>query len=510
MAERTANKMRPNRRGNRRLVDYDVIVAGAGPAGAASATILAEAGLRVALVDQAEFPRDKVCGDFVSPIALQQLQMLGVISKKPIARANAISHAAVFLDGRHLVARPIPTQATMATGRVIPRKRLDNALFKRARSAGADVHLNRRVMSFTARRHDVQVSIGDRRTINQLTAHVLIGADGSNSHIARLINGTSVASADRIIAVRGYFDAVDGPADRADLYFCSNMFPGYCWLFPTGDERANVGIGALRDTLPPTSEHLRTELLHMIETDDALRTRLGRARLTDNVVGWPLTTYNGDRRITDDRVLLVGDAAGLINPLNGEGIQYALQSGIWAAQTILECAADDDFSKEALQPYARRVSDCLGRDFAVTRALVQLIRNKSLNPLWLKALRLIAGKAAIDTDYARVAGGVLAGILPARDALDIDVIRKTVEHSVVQVGADAAATSLTVQGILHAGINATQFAIEAANTMLHEDSRLDQWLVELMTRSSDLLAPNHHNRMEERHGQHVEEVNEHV
>jgi menaquinone-9 beta-reductase len=335
------------------------------------------------------------------------------------------------------------------------------------------------------------------RTDEHITARVLIGADGSNSAIARCMQGSGPDDDDRSVAVRGYFEGVEGPADRADLYFGSDSFPGYCWLFPLKDGGANVGLGMLRNTLPPNREHLRTQLQHMISSDVELRRRLGRARPISNIVGWPLTTYNGDRPLVDDRVLLVGDAAGLINPINGEGIQYALQSGIWAAEMVIECAAQGDFSRSALLPFAHRVAEELGRDFAVTRALVQLIRNQSLNPLWLRALRLIAGRAAADPNYARVVGGVLAGTISARDVIDVEIIRKTLEHSAVKAGAEILATPLTVNGLLQAGIKATQFATEAASTMLHDQAGLERWLLELAARGGDLLTTGQQrNRME--------------
>jgi flavin-dependent dehydrogenase len=101
-------------------------------------------------------------------------------------------------------------------------------------------------------------------------------------------------------------------------------------------------------------------------------------------------------------VLLAGDAAGLINPLNGEGIQYALLSGRWAAETVIACAASHDFSGRALGAYAARVDDELRYDLSLSRTIVQLIRNRVLDPLWLEALRIIAAQARVDAEHARI------------------------------------------------------------------------------------------------------------
>jgi geranylgeranyl reductase family protein len=489
-----------------RSVDCDVVVAGGGPAGAAAAITLAQAGLHAVVIDQKAFPRDKVCGDFVSPLALQQLRTLGVDRKRAITRSNRIHNAAAFLDGTHLLTQPIPTPDGLPVSRVIPRETLDHLLLNRARSVGADIRQMCRLVSFQVEPDHVRVSIRHDHTDQQITARMLIGADGSTSAVARLMRGSGPADDDRIIAVRGYFDGVDGPPDRADLYFASGSFPGYCWLFPVGGGAANVGLGVLRNTLPAGGEHLRTQLERMIATDDALKRRLGSARPLANIVGWPLTTYNGEDPLVGDRTLLVGDAAGLINPLNGEGIQYALLSGIWAGETVLGCAALD-FSQNALQPYAQRVAEELGRDFALTRALVQLIRNQSLNPIWLKALRVIVGRAAADAEYARVAGGVLAGIVPAREVINLNIVRKTIEQGGVQAARQAAIAPLTANGLLRAGINATEFAIDVASTMLHDRASSERWVLELAARAWDLVAPSYQqNPKEERHGEHTSQV----
>jgi geranylgeranyl reductase family protein len=482
-----------------------VLVVGAGPAGSAAAITLAQAGLHTVVVDQNTFPRDKVCGDFVSPLALQQLQALGVGRKHAVTRSNRIRNAAVFLDGEHMLSQPIPAPDGMPVSRVIPRKTLDHLLLNRARSVGADIRLGCRLVSFEDEPDEVRVTVRHDQSDQQITARVLIGADGSTSAVARKVRGSRPADDDRIIAVRGYFEGVEGPSDQADLYFAGANFPGYCWLFPVGGGLANVGLGVLRNTLPAGSEHLRTQLERMIATDGALKRRLGNARPLANVVGWPLTTF-GEGPLVGDRTLLVGDAGGLINPLNGEGIQYALLSGIWAGETVLGCAALD-FSQTALQPYARRVAEELGRDFALTRALVQLIRNQSLNPVWLQALQVIIGRAAVDDEYARVVGGVLAGIFPAREAVGLNIVRKTLEQGAVRVGKQSATAPLTANGLLRVGIDATEFAIGVASTMLQDQASSERWVLELAARAWNVVAPNHQkNRMEERHGDHTSQV----
>jgi hypothetical protein len=143
------------------------------------------------------------------------------------------------------------------------------------------------------------------------------------------------------------------------------------------------------------------------------------------VVGWPLTTYDATLPCVGERVLLAGDAAGLINPLNGEGIQYAMLSGRWAAETLIAARARNDFSQASLLPYAQRIERELRFDMALARLIVQLIRNRHLTPLWLEALHIIVARARVDPAYADITGGVLAGLVPARRVMGADILRKS-------------------------------------------------------------------------------------
>ncbi|MEM9057091.1 MAG: hypothetical protein AAGD86_06420 [Pseudomonadota bacterium] len=262
-----------------------------------------------------------------------------------------------------------------------------------------------------------------------LTGRLLLGADGIGSIVGRGVRGGKPSRLDRIIAVRAYYEDVPGRADRAELYFTSGSFPGYYWLFPTAGRGANVGVGLLLETLPGVDGHPRDLLLQLIDKDPALRARLGPARLRGKVKGWPLVTYNHRTPLVADRAMLLGDAAGLINPLNGEGIQYAMQSGRWAAETAMTCLRTDTLTSADLTPYAERVAQALRYDMALAGMIVQLIRNRSLNPVWLHALKIITTRAKVDENYATVTGGVLAGLVAASAVLKPAIVLGTARQA---------------------------------------------------------------------------------
>ena len=263
-----------------RPFDADVIVAGAGPAGAATAILLRQRGVRVLLLDWQSFPRDKVCGDFLSAVALSELQTLG-IARQVQRQSNVIKHAGVWLDGRHLLTSPMPRTAEFPRfGCVIPRKVLDNLLLSKALTDGAQLAAGYRAIGYRTTPRHVEVDVQVAGQVRVLRAHALVGADGSTSVIARQLRGEPAIERDRVIAVRAYFDGVAGPADRADLYFSTAAFPGYAWLFPTAASSANVGVGMVLKTLPASEEHLPTLLQQLVRSDSALSARLIGATLS--------------------------------------------------------------------------------------------------------------------------------------------------------------------------------------------------------------------------------------
>ncbi len=275
----------------------------------------------------------------------------------------------MHVDGDKLTARLLPqVDGLPPYGRVIPRRQLDAWVLDAARRAGATVLDGRKVTMVEPAPDAVTVQGHSAAGPWQLRTRLLLGADGSNSAVARALRGSPPPSHDRILAVRAYFDDVDGPADQGDIYLCSDSFPGYHWLFPAGGGRANVGVGMLHSTYPNSSRNLRELLLRLIARDTAMQHRLRGARMRGKVLGCPLTTYNPRLPLVGDRVLLLGDAAGLINPLNGEGIQYALQSARWAADVAAGCLSSDRLDAASLESYERWVHRSLRKGHGILPA----------------------------------------------------------------------------------------------------------------------------------------------
>jgi flavin-dependent dehydrogenase len=386
----------------------------------------------VVLIDQRRFPRDKVCGDLIAPAALAEFEGLGLSSELPIRDANKIRYGALYVNGKKAIARPFPYVGNLHDhGLCIPRILLDDAVVKAAVASGAYLIEEARVTGYETDSSGVTLFHQGMGGQKRLRTRLLIGADGSSSLISRILRGAKPRRRDQIIAVRAYFEGVEGARDQADLYVNSSPFPGYYWLFPTGAHSANVGVGVLLEAWTPNQENLSQLIAQLIKSDPAIRLRLAGAKMRDRIIGWPLAIFNPKLPIIANRVALIGDAAGLINPLSGEGIQYALRSGRWIVEALQDAMVRDSLSAAGLRPYAARVQTELRYDMAVCRLIVDLASNRALTALSLWMLTTIAQQAVSDSEYYNVAAGVFAGVLPARELLAWRFLWRTVKSAVV-------------------------------------------------------------------------------
>jgi menaquinone-9 beta-reductase len=456
--------------------DADVIIAGAGPAGAAAACHLTRLGASVIVLDRMTFPRDKVCGDFVGPSALIELDTLGVSQIDGFAQTNIGHRGAIFIDGEELIAKSFPAVEGMPPhGRVIPRFVFDKFIVDAARSAGAKVKEGYQLVGCQVDSDAAAVKLTSSNGNFTLRCRLLIGADGSSSTVARLMRRSAPLRRDRFIASRAYFANIDGPNDQLDLYFSGGCFPGYYWLFPTGNGEANVGLGVALETLPAHDRTPAAMLQRVMRDDAALSARLRNAGLRGKIVGWPLTTYNHRHPIVFDRVMLIGDAAGLINPLNGEGIQYALQSARWAAETLAACLRDEDFSARALAPFAARVESELRYDMALSRLIVQLISNRALTPVWIGVLKTLAARARKDSNFADTVSGIFAGLSPARDVFK--VVGGTVDEAARALVSKTVTTAFSgPRGWASLGVDTAQVGFQLAYDATKDPAAFLEWL----------------------------------
>ena len=284
---------------------WDVVVVGGGPAGAAAALTARAAGASVLVLDRADFPRDKVCGDGIAPEALDVLAGLGLDPAALTEGYPAVPRLRLRSPGGATVERAMHRAA-----HVVPREVFDARLLGAAVDAGAELRRHR-VRTVTAHPTHVEVD-------GSVTAGVVVAADGAESAVRRALGVPPNRPQHTAIALRGYTaDPVGAPGVQV-IATTEQRWPAYAWSFPLGDGRANVGYGELVSSGVTRADLLAglESLLPGVEPAGPRAHRL------------PLST--GRPRLPDGRVLLAGDAASLINPLTGEGIFYAVLSGALA------------------------------------------------------------------------------------------------------------------------------------------------------------------------------------
>jgi geranylgeranyl reductase family protein len=412
--------------------DADVLIVGGGPSGSVCAYYLAKAGKKVILIDSANFPRDKICGDFVSPIGLNELKKIGIWELDGFENTNLIFGATVYINGEPLITNRLPYIKGLPNhGRVIPRVILDNWIVEAARKQGAEIVTPCKLNHYSVNDNHVIVTCEQNGNEKHFIVKLLIGADGSNSKVAKIFNGNKLKPENKIVAVRAYFENLDCKSSYAELFFSSKCFPGYFWFFPTSATTANVGIGMMLESFPKQDKNLQSLLMDMIENDLSFKAKIGKGKIVNRIVGFPLSIYNPKATIVKDRVLLVGDAAGLVNSINGEGMQYAMQSGRWAAESTIKCLSSNNLSAKSLKIYETKVRSEIGFDMSIANIVMQFICNRNLNQLWLKLLAIMISQAKWDERYANIAGGILAGMVPTSTAIKFYFVRKSLFRGII-------------------------------------------------------------------------------
>jgi geranylgeranyl reductase family protein len=307
---------------------FDALVVGAGPAGSIAATVLARGGARVALVDKAKFPRDKACGDLVGPRGVQLLTDLGIA----VHGAIAVGDMNVIGPTTRRVRLPcFPGRTYPGHALALPRVDFDAALHEVAVAGGAEAFVDRATEPLW---DDGGLDGFSLANGTELRADIIIGADGASSRVAaagNLVDPTRVLWG---FAVRAYVDEhVDLPHIVLWERTPWRAFPGYGWMFPGPDGRANLGLGLGTLSTRDGAATAVRELPAFVGTLRGLGLLRGPAPVR-TLGGWLKLGMVGTNPARG-RVLLVGDAAGLVNPLQGEGISQAMTSGRAAGEAVL-------------------------------------------------------------------------------------------------------------------------------------------------------------------------------
>jgi menaquinone-9 beta-reductase len=352
------------------MQQIDVAVIGAGPAGSVAAYQLASAGLQVALIDQSTFPRDKVCGDGVTGDGLKVLERMGLgdwlsdFQTYDALRMTAPDTSVLDVD--------IPTPEGECYGRTIPRRILDSILVQTAETAGAKLMESARVEHVNQDAAGLEIITGR----GALKTRMAILADGSNAPTTTRMGLTKTTP--DMVAFRQYLTADTGPVNRLEVHFQKTIVPGYNWIFPLSEGRVNVGTCTTVAHTRTGQVELKSELNRFLTDPGVSDGRLLKCEAVSLAKGGVLRTQMEATRSHTDRVLVIGDAAGLVNPLSGEGISPAMLSGEIAARHTLKAFEKGDFSANQLESYTRSLRAHFLNDHQVARSLSAILRRPQL------------------------------------------------------------------------------------------------------------------------------------
>ena len=374
--------------------EADVIVVGAGPGGSAAAHYLAQEGFDVLVLEKARFPREKVCGDGLTPRAVKELDLMGVPT--PVEQGWARNKGIRMVGGGHRIEFPWPESGSYPNyGLTLPRAKFDHILARRARESGADVREGTTVTGIIREETGKIVGVTGRATEDRgrtagdeetYRAPLVVAADGVSSRLAIGAGRERKKGRPMGVAVRTYYSTPrrdDWMEGHLQIWSGepnkSALLPGYGWIFPLGDGTANVGLGTLSGRGTPP------RLDHRALLDEWIRRSTGDWGFTPearvgSTLGAAIPMAFNRQPLYRDGLALLGDSGGMVNPFNGEGIAYAMQAARRLAEAAVDArgATDDRGRERALLGYTRRVKDDLGGYYSLGRAFARIIDHPSV------------------------------------------------------------------------------------------------------------------------------------
>ena len=235
-------------------------------------------------------------------------------------------------------------------------------------------------------------------------APMIIGCDGANSIVARKLGLYEMDMETTAVAIRCYYSGVEGLTNQIELHYVKEVNPGYFWLFPAGEGKANIGIGLSKNDAKKESRTLRQILDEVIQSD-YFKDRFMNAKPMEKPVGWNLPLGRSHRKNHGDGFMLLGDAAGLIDPFTGEGIGNAMVAGKYAMQVASESKNTGDYSEKAFSKYDQMLWDEIGKELRTSTKLQNLARSNFL-------LNFIINRAARNEEVQDIISGMLSNEIP--------------------------------------------------------------------------------------------------
>lgn len=359
------------------LEKVDVAIIGAGPAGTASALALKASGLSVLLVERDTFPRDKICGDALSADVVNQLSLLPINLRESFdtlePKAGTAGIRFFAPNGKNLDLNFQKSNATSEPGYIARRLEFDHFLFEQVKK-----HTDTRIVEGFQVQTVEPVEGGVRFSNGEKTfeARMLIAADGAHSVAAKTLVGRNFHPEHHSAGIRRYYENVTGMAEGnlIELHFYKELLPGYLWIFPLPDNKANIGVGMLTAAVSKHKVNLKKAMDDLLVNHPNLKERFAEAVPLEAHRGFGLPLGSRKLAVSGDHFLLLGDAASLIDPFTGEGIGNAIRSGRVAADHVQEAFKVNNFSAAFNKAYDKELYRRIWPELKVSRGLQKMLR----------------------------------------------------------------------------------------------------------------------------------------
>lgn len=353
-------------------VSVDIAIIGAGPAGCTAALAIGEGDLRVALIDQSSFPRDKVCGDGIMAYVPKVLNTIDPKYREAFLAfedKNEIDGLRIIGDAGKYVDVIYPDKAYNSK-----RIHFDNFLFEQASQLeNVEVMTNTKVQDIIQNENGFEIKT-DQQTIH---ARLVIGCDGANGVSRKKLSPVAKDADHHAGAVKAYFKNVKEVPDKLlEIYFLKDSLPGYFWIFPLANGEYNVGFGMKTSAISEQRINLKAEMMRLINEHPLFKDRFKEAEQLTKIEGYGLPLGSRKVPLSGDGFLFCGDAGHLIEPLTGEGIGQAMVSGRYAGWHAKKCFEQNNFSAIFMKTYDQMVYDKLWKDHHQREFLAKLIEKR--------------------------------------------------------------------------------------------------------------------------------------
>ena len=387
---------------------YDLIIVGAGPAGTTAALYAERNNLNCIVVDKAIFPRDKICGDALSGKSVRifdELNLTKEIEKLEGSEINRITfggpnhkHFDVHLKGNK-------KNNYITKGFVIPRKVFDYFLFKKAKEV-TEILEGFKVKDLIYKNGKPAGIKGVNRKGDEqiIEAPIILGCDGAHSIISRKLDAYKKDMEHTAVAIRCYYEGVEGLSNQIELHYISEVKPGYFWLFPAGGNKANIGIGLSKNDAKKEDRTL-TNIMEDVTQSQYFKDRFSNAKPLEKPKGWNLPMGSIHRKNYGDGYMLLGDAAGLVDPFTGEGIGNAMVAAKYAISTAKKAKDKGDYSKNVLGEYDQLLWGEIGKELRTSTKLQSLSRSSFL-------LNFVINRASRNQEVQDIISGMLSKEIP--------------------------------------------------------------------------------------------------